>query len=165
MRILNTVLDGVKLIQPVVHEDFRGTNFETYHETRYRDEIPYTKFILDSVSTSRKHVLRGIHGDDKTTKLISCLYGTIHVVIINRDPNSSQYNQWFTMTISDRNKYQLLVPPKFGNGHLVMSDEAVFSYKLSEYYERDSQFTIKWNDPMHDFYWPIKNPILSERDA
>jgi dTDP-4-dehydrorhamnose 3,5-epimerase len=165
MRIVNMALDGVKLIQPVVYEDFRGTNFESYHETKYRDELPYSKFILDSVSTSRKHVLRGIHGDDKTTKLISCLYGTIHVVIINRDPDSSQYNQWFTMTLSDRNKYQLLIPPKFGNGHLVMSDEAVFSYKLSEYYDRDSQFTIKWNDPMHNFFWPIKNPILSERDA
>ena len=93
------------------------------------------------------------------------MYGTIHMLIINRDPDSSQYNQWFTTTLSDRNKYQLLIPPKFGNGHLVMSDEAVFSYKLSEYYDRASQFTIKWNDPMHNFFWPIKHPILSERDA
>jgi dTDP-4-dehydrorhamnose 3,5-epimerase len=101
----------------------------------------------------------------KTTKLVTCLYGTIHMVIINRDPESKQYNQWFHTTLSDKNKYQLIIPPKFGNGHLVMSDEAVFSYKLSEFYDRESQFTIKWNDPMHDFFWPIKNPILSERDA
>jgi dTDP-4-dehydrorhamnose 3,5-epimerase len=164
MRVFDMPLDGVRMIQPVVHEDFRGTNFESYNDTKYRDEISYP-FVVDSISTSRKHVLRGIHGDNKTTKLVTCLYGTIHVVIINRDPDSLQYNQWFTTTLSDRNKHQLLIPPKFGNGHLVMSDEAVFSYKLSEYYDRESQFTIKWNDPMHDFFWPIKNPILSERDA
>jgi dTDP-4-dehydrorhamnose 3,5-epimerase len=165
LRILDTVLDGVKLIQPVVYEDFRGTNFESYNEVMYRDELPFSPFVVDSISTSRKHTLRGIHGDSKTTKLVTCLYGTIHMVIINRDQGSKQYNQWFTITLSDRNKHQVLIPPKFGNGHLVMSEEAVFSYKLNAYYDRDSQFTIKWNDPMHDFYWPIKNPILSERDA
>ena len=165
MRILDTALKGVKLIQPVVYEDFRGTNFESYCDVMYRDELPFNPFVVDSISTSRKHVLRGIHGDNKTTKLVTCLYGTIHMVIINRDQGSKQYNQWFTITLSDRNKYQLLIPPSFGNGHLVMSDEAVFSYKLSEYYDRESQFTIKWNDPMHNFFWPVKNPILSERDA
>jgi len=165
MRILDTALDGVKLIQPVVYEDFRGTNFESYCDVMYRDELPFSPFVVDSISTSRKHVLRGIHGDNKTTKLVTCLYGTIHMVIINRDQGSKQYNQWFTITLSDRNKYQLLIPSSFGNGHLVMSDEAVFSYKLSEYYDRESQFTIKWNDPMHNFFWPVKHPILSERDA
>jgi dTDP-4-dehydrorhamnose 3,5-epimerase len=164
MRIFDTALDGVKLIHPEIFEDFRGTNFESYNK-KYYDVALNIDFVVDSISTSRRHTLRGIHGDNKTTKLVSCLYGTIHMLIINRDPDSSQYNQWFTTTLSDRNKYQLLIPPKFGNGHLVMSDEAVFSYKLSEYYDRASQFTIKWNDPMHGFFWPIKHPILSERDA
>ena len=163
MIVENTELEGVRLIKPTVYEDFRGTNFESYNDIKYRDEISYP-FVVDSISTSRKHTLRGIHGDNKTTKLVSCLYGTIYMVIINRDPEHEQYNQWFTITLSDRNKHQLLIPPKFGNGHLVMSDEAVFSYKLSEFYDRESQFTIKWNDPMHNFFWPIKNPILSERD-
>jgi dTDP-4-dehydrorhamnose 3,5-epimerase len=165
MRIIDMPLDGVKMIEPIVYEDFRGTNFESYNRSKYRDEIPFSEFVVDSISTSRKHTLRGIHGDAVTTKLVTCLYGTIHMVIINRDPESKQYNQWFTITLSDRNKHQLLIPPKFGNGHLVMSDEAVFSYKLNHYYNRESQFTIKWNDPMHNFFWPIKNPILSERDA
>ena len=90
MRILDTVLDGVRLIQPVVYEDFRGTNFESYNEVMYRDELPFSPFVVDSISTSRKHTLRGIHGDSKTTKLVSCLYGTIHMVIINRDPDSKK---------------------------------------------------------------------------
>ena len=165
MKVENTPLDGVKLIMPDFYEDYRGTNFEAYNEAKYRDEIPFAPFVVDSISTSRKHTLRGIHGDDRTTKLISCLYGTIYYIIINRDPDSKQYNHWFAITLSDRNKHQVLIPPKFGNGHLVMSEEAVFSYKLNAYYDRASQFTIKWNDPMHNFWWPIKNPILSERDA
>ena len=165
MKVENTPLDGVKLIMPDFYEDYRGTNFEAYNEAKYRDEIPYAPFVVDSISTSRKHTLRGIHGDDRTTKLISCLYGTIYYIIINRDSESKQYNHWFGITLSDRNKHQVLIPPKFGNGHLVMSEEAVFSYKLNAYYDRASQFTIKWNDPMHNFFWPIKNPILSERDA
>ena len=165
MKVENTPLDGVKLIKPDFYEDYRGTNFEAYNEAKYRDEIPFAPFVVDSISTSRKHTLRGIHGDDRTTKLISCLYGTIYYIIINRDPDSKQYNHWFGITLSDRNKHQVLIPPKFGNGHLVMSEEAVFSYKLNAYYDRASQFTIKWNDPMHNFLWPIKNPILSERDA
>ena len=163
MRIFDTALDGVKLIHPEIFEDFRGTNFESYNK-KYYDVALNIDFVVDSISTSRRHTLRGIHGDNKTTKLVSCLYGTIHMLIINRDPDSSQYNQWFTTTLSDRNKYQLLIPPKFGNGHLVMSDEAVFSYKLSEYYDRASQFTIKWNDPIFEIEWPVKHPILSERD-
>jgi len=165
MKVENTPLDGVKLIKPDFYEDYRGTNFEAYNEVKYRDEMPFAPFVVDSISTSRKHTLRGIHGDDRTTKLISCLYGTIYYIIINRDPESKQYNHWFSITLSDRNKHQVLIPPKFGNGHLVMSEEAVFSYKLNAYYDRASQFTIKWNDPMHNFFWPIKNPILSERDA
>lgn len=165
MKIQNTEIEGLKVIQPIVYEDYRGTNFEAYNLVKYRDEIPYSEFIVDSISTSRKHVLRGIHGDNKTTKLVSCLYGTIYIVVIDRRPGSQTYNQWLSFNLSDRNKHQLLIPPGCGNGHLVMSDECVFSYKLDQYYDRASQFTIKWNDPTWDIFWPVKHPILSERDA
>jgi len=165
MQVKNTEIEGLKVVMPIVYEDFRGTNFESYNQVNYSDEIPYTLFVVDSISTSRKHVLRGIHGDDKTTKLVSCLYGSIYVVVIDRRPASQTFNQWLSFNLSDRNKHQLLIPPGCGNGHLVMSDECVFSYKLDQYYDRESQFIIKWNDSMWDFYWPVKQPILSERDA
>jgi len=74
MRVFDMPLDGVRLIQPEIAEDFRGTNFESYNEVMYRDELPYSPFVVDSISTSRKHVLRGIHGDSKTTKLVTCLF-------------------------------------------------------------------------------------------
>ena len=163
MEILNTEIEGLKVIQPMIYEDYRGTNFESYNKKYY--DVAFNKdFVVDSISTSRKHVLRGIHGDDKTTKLVSCLYGTIYVVVIDRRPGSQTYNQWLSFNLSDRNKHQLLIPPGCGNGHLVMSDECVFSYKLDQYYDRKSQFTIKWNDPTWDIFWPVKHPILSERD-
>ena len=166
MKVEKTKLNGVLLITPpVMAEDFRGTNTETYHYDEYHKAGIKTNFILDSVSTSRHKVLRGIHGDNRTTKLITCLHGCIYFVVVNRDPNSSQFNQWQSFTLSDKNRLQVLVPSNFGNGHLVMSKSCVFSYKLNAYYDRESQFTLSWNDKTVGIWWPINDPILSERDA
>jgi dTDP-4-dehydrorhamnose 3,5-epimerase len=166
MKVEKTALDGVLLITPpMMSEDFRGTNTEIYNEELYRKAGINNNFILDSVSTSRKHVLRGIHGDGHTTKLISCLHGSLYVIVVNNDYESPQYMQWTSFTISAQNRLQVLVPPKFGNSHLVMSDHAVFHYKLDAYYDRKSQFTILWNNRNYKFWWPISNPILSERDS
>ena len=166
MKIEKTDIDGVLLITPpVMHEDFRGTNTEIYNNKIYRESGINNNFILDSVSTSRKHVLRGLHGDGHTTKIISCLHGSFYYIIVNNDPESPQYKKWISLTLSSQNRLQVLIPPKFGNGHLVMSNHVVFHYKLDAYYDRTSQFTISWNDPSYEFWWPIKNPILSERDS
>jgi dTDP-4-dehydrorhamnose 3,5-epimerase len=166
MKVEKTKLDGVLLITPpVMAEDFRGTNTEIYNDKIYRDYGIENNFILDSVSTSRKNVLRGIHGDSFTTKLISCLYGSFYFVVLNNDIDSPQFGEWESFTLSDKNRQQVLVPPKFGNAHLVMSDYCVFHYKLDAYYDRASQFTIRWDSSGHNIWWPIKNPILSERDS
>ena len=136
-----------------------------YNNKIYRESGINNNFILDSVSTSRKHVLRGLHGDGHTTKIISCLHGSFYYIIVNNDPESPQYKKWISLTLSSQNRLKVLIPPKFGNGHLVMSNHVVFHYKLDAYYDRTSQFTISWNDPSYEFWWPIKNPILSERDS
>jgi dTDP-4-dehydrorhamnose 3,5-epimerase len=106
-----------------------------------------------------------VHGDENTYKLISCLYGTIYLLVVDNRPWSPQFKEWTSFTLSDKNRKQVLVPPGFGNGHLVMSKTAVFHYKWSEYYNREAQFTIKWNDPEYEFWWPVRHPILSARDA
>ena len=90
--------------------------------------------------------------------------GSFYLVVVNYDPDSKQYKKFTSFTLSDKNRLQILVPPKFGNGHLVLSDTAIFHYKQNTNYIRESQFTIKWNDPNYNFGWPIHNPILSERD-
>ena len=165
MEVLKTKLDGVLLIKPpTIFEDFRGTYIETYNEKLYNEAGIKVEFVQDDISVSSKHVLRGIHGDQETWKLISCLYGRFYLVVVNWDETSPQFGQWESFVLSDQNRLQVLVPPKFGNGHLVLSDMAIFHYKQSAYYNRAGQFTILWNDPRLNIWWPIKNPILSRRD-
>lgn len=164
LNVQKTKLDNVLLIEPDTFEDHRGYYVETYNEQLYHEAGITTKFIQDDISVSSQHVLRGIHGNDDTYKLISCLHGRFYFVVVNNDPESSQYKQWQAFTLSAENRKQVLVPPKFGNGHVVLSDKAIFHYKQNTYYNPGSQFTIKWNDPEYAIWWPIKNPILSQRD-
>jgi dTDP-4-dehydrorhamnose 3,5-epimerase len=165
MKVSRTKLDGVLLIEPpTIFEDFRGSYIEMYNEKLYTEAGVRVKFIQDDISISTKHVLRGIHGDSETWKLISCLYGKFYLVVINRDEASPQFRKWESFVLSDRNSLQVLIPPKFGNGHLVLSDLAIFHYKQSTYYNRASQFTLLWNDPQLNIWWPVKNPLLSSRD-
>lgn len=165
MNVEKTNLDGVlRIIPPTIYEDFRGTYIETYNRDEYQRKGIEVEFIQDDISRSRKHVLRGIHGDTSTWKLVSCLFGSFYLIVVNNDESSPQYHRWTSFTLSDQNKEQILIPPKFGNGHLVLSDEAIFHYKQNSNYDRASQFTIKWNDPSLEFWWPIKAPITSERD-
>lgn len=166
LKIEKTTLDGVLLIHPLTqHEDFRGDYVETYNEKLYREAGIEDRFVQDDYATSTKHVLRGIHGDMKTAKLISCLYGRIYVVIVNNDPGSTQFRRWQSFTLSDTNRLQIRIPAKFGNAYLVMSDVAIFHYKQTTYYDRPGQFTIRWNDPAYGFWWPVQSPILSHRDS
>ncbi|MGQ3297774.1 dTDP-4-dehydrorhamnose 3,5-epimerase [Reyranella sp.] len=165
METFPTTLDSVRLIKPpTVFEDFRGHYVETYNERLYREAGIDQHFIQDDISVSRRHVLRGIHGDGKTWKLISCLQGSFYMVVINNDPQSSQYRKWTSFTLSDSNRLQVLVPPKFGNGHVVMSEQAIFHYKQTTDYDRSGQFTLVWNDPSLNIWWPVQDPIVSERD-
>lgn len=160
-----TQLDGVVTIQPYVFEDFRGEFVETYNEKVYRAAGIDVGWVQDDISISTRHTLRGIHGDQHTTKLLSCLQGKLYFVVVNCDPDSPQFRQWQSFILSDVTRMQVLVPPKFGNAYLVLSDKAIFCYKQSTYYNRAGQFTYKWDDPHLNIWWPIDNPILSQRDA
>lgn len=153
----------VKIFNPDSFEDFRGELYTLYKTGDWDNMI----FNHDKVSVSRKNVLRGMHGDSKAFKLISCLAGEVMLVIIDNRLESPNYLKWDSIILSDKNKIQVLVPPMFANGHLVLSDSATFFYKWSyqgSYPDVDQQFTIKWNDPLVGIYWPIENPILARRD-
>ena len=142
--------------------DYRGDLYTIWNDNDFD-----LNFNHDKVSTSRKHVLRGIHGDNKSWKLVTCLYGEIYFVILDNRETSDTFLQWESMMLTDRNKKQVLIPPGVGNGFLVMSHRSVFHYKWSyegKYPDVDQQFTIKWNDPIVGVDWPIDNPILSKRD-
>jgi len=165
MEVRATSLDGVLVVKPeTIFEDFRGTYVELYNELLYRETGITQDFVQDDISTSSKHVLRGIHGDQKTWKLVSCLYGKFYLVVVNCDEESKDFAKWESFLRSDRNNLQVLIPPKHGNGHVVLSDHAIFHYKQTSYYDRASQFTYSWNDPRFNIWWPIKNPLVSQRD-
>ncbi len=166
VTVQQTKLDGVLLITPpTVFEDFRGTYVETYNEQLYREVGISVAFVQDDISVSSKHVLRGIHGDQETWKLVTCLQGKFYLVVVNWDETSSQYGKWESFVLSEQNRQQVLIPPKFGNGHVVLTEQAIFHYKQSTYYNRAGQFTLLWNDPRLNIWWPIKDPILSKRDS
>jgi dTDP-4-dehydrorhamnose 3,5-epimerase len=161
-----TPLDGVRLIKPpTVFEDFRGHYVELYNERLYREAGIAQKFIQDDISISSRHVLRGIHGDATTWKLVSCLRGNFYFVVVNNDPDSPQYRKWASFTLSDSNRLQVLVPPKFGNGHVALGDGTMFHYKQTTEYNREGQFTLIWNDPALNIWWPVRSPIVSQRDS
>ncbi len=166
LQIRKTNLDGVLEILPTTNfEDFRGTYVEIYNEELFREAGLNQDFTQDDISTSYKGVLRGIHGDSKTWKLISCLKGSFYLVVINNDSSSTEFGKWEGFTLSETNRKQILVPPKFGNGHLVISESAIFHYKQTTYYNREDQFTLMWNDKNLNIWWPTDSPILSERDS
>jgi len=161
-----TKLEGVLSIRPSTNfEDFRGSYVEIYNKKLFQDAGLTQDFIQDDISTSHRNVLRGIHGDSKTWKLVSCLKGSFYLVVVNNDSSSPEFGKWEGFTLSDVNRTQVLIPPKFGNGHLVLSESAIFHYKQTTDYDRAGQFTLLWNDPKLNISWPTDNPTLSRRDS
>lgn len=164
IKISKTKLPGVFLIRLDAFRDHRGVYVGIYNESLYRREGLKIKFVEDDYSRSRQRVLRGIHADSKSWKLISCLLGRILVVIVNCNRRSKHFGRWQSFELSEKNYLQILVPPKHGVAHLVLTREAIFSYKQSEYYDPQRQATYRWDDKRFKIRWPVKNPILSKRD-
>lgn len=163
MKIKKTKLNGVFLLEHLEFKDHRGKYVESFNLQDF-NKFKKINFLQDDFSISKKNVLRGFHGDTKTWKLVSCIHGKFLLVVVNNVKKDPQYLKTFKIMLSDKKYQQVLIPPKFGNAHLVLSDKAIFHYKQSTYYDRAGQFTIKWNDPRLKIQWPIKKPILSKRD-
>lgn len=165
MRVETTTLDGVLLIKPDIFEDHRGEFVELYNKKEFKEHSIDVEFVQDDISTAGENVLKGIHGDYVTWKLLSCLHGKLYFAIIDYRYGSDAFGKWQSFILSDKNRYQILLPPGFGNGFLALEDNSIFSYKQSTYYDRSKQFTIKYNDERFNIWWPCKDPILSMRDS
>ena len=156
-------LDDIKEFKIETFEDFRGEIYTTYEKKNFDLD-----FIHDKITSRCKDCLVGIHGDNKTHKLITCLHGKVFIAIVDNREDSEDYNEHKTFILSGSNKKQILIPPGMGNSFLVLSDLCIYNYKLAyegDYNDCDEQFTLRWNDPRYNIHWPIKNPIMSERDA
>ena len=158
------IKDGVSYIEPDVYTDFRGDLWTLWK----KGEGTNLPFNHDKVSTSRKDVLRGIHGDFKSHKLVTCLHGEIYFVTVDNRKDSKTYGEWDWEILNDKNRAQVLLKPGIGNGFFVLSDTCVFHYKWlydGEYPDVEDQFTIKWDDPRLNIHWPSQTPILQKRDS
>jgi len=153
-------------IQKLINSAFK--DHRGYYWTSWKKgNIKNLKFKHDKFSLSKKNVLRGLHGDTKTWKLISCPFGSFLLVVVDCNKKSKTYLKWKSFLLSQKNGVQILVPPNYANGHLCLSKECLFHYKLSykgSYNDINKQFSIRWNDPEINVSWKIKKPILSDRD-
>jgi len=163
----NTISDVV-VFKPTVNNDKRGTLYTTFYADVFNTYIPEElTFKHDKFSKSYKNVLRGIHGDSKSWKLVTAVYGDIFQVVVDYRKNSETYLKWEAFNINQTNQVSILLPPGIGNAFLVLSDVAVYHYKLAytgEYLDAEEQFSIKWNNENIGIKWPITNPVLSDRD-
>lgn len=155
----------IKIYQTDFFSDNRGDLWTVWDKSIFE---PKLDFNHDKVAKSKKNVIRGLHGDTKSWKLISCLHGEIFLVVVDFRKNEDTYLKTETFILNDKNKISVLVPPNFLNGHQVLSENAVFYYKWSydgKYPDVNEQISVKWDDPKLKINWPIKEPILSERDS
>jgi dTDP-4-dehydrorhamnose 3,5-epimerase len=155
----------INVYTPSCYSDMRGELWTIWNNHEF---TPNLNFNHDKVAKSKKNVIRGLHGDNKSWKLITCLYGEIFLVVVDFRKESDTFLKKETFILNDKNKMSVLVPPNFLNGHQVISDNAVFYYKWSydgKYPDVNEQISVKWDDPKLKINWPIKEPILSERDS
>jgi dTDP-4-dehydrorhamnose 3,5-epimerase len=152
-------------------KDLYQISLNTFHDNRGEIWTIFKKsdwlpdFVEDKISISNKGVLRGLHGDDSTWKLISCLSGEFLLVVADARKHSDTYGKIEYFKFSDKCGTLVLVPPGCLNGHLCLSERCIFWYKWSEsYIKPENQATVAWDDPTLDIKWPTNNPILSERD-
>ena len=167
MKITETKLDGVLIIEPMVFGDLRGFFKETFQSERYREAgIEYT-FVQDNYSRSQKGVLRGLHFQitKPQGKLVSCPKGAVFDVAVDIDPNSITYGQYVGVELTEENHKQLWVPPGYAHGFCVLSETADFQYKCTDYYDPSDEGGVIWNDPDVAIEWPIADPSLSNKDA
>ena len=164
----SSVFNDVKVISPDVFRDKRGFIFTDYLETFFQKEFnPALKFLHSKNAFNYKKVIRGIHGDFDTYKLVQCLFGEVFQVIVDCRKESRTYLKYDSFLLSYNDPKMILIPPGFGNAFAVMSEYAIYNYKLAysgSYNDYDKQFTHKWNDKRININWPVNNPVLSKRD-
>ena len=157
------MLKNFKIIKKSNFKDSRGLLWTTWKRNTFKN----IKFNHDKFSISKKNVLRDLHCDFKSWKMISCVYGKIFFVIVDMRKKSKSYLKHKSWVLDYKKPKLILIPPYYANGHLCLSNECLFHYKWSykgKYIDSDKQKSYRWNDPKIKIRWPVKKPILSKRD-
>src|SRR5690554_2825248 len=167
MNIKETHLSGLLIIQPRVFPDERGYFFESFNAKTLKNKGLNVSFVQDNISMSQKGVLRGIHFQKPPYaqgKLVQVLRGAVLDVAVDLRKNSPTYGEHYAHILSEENKTQLYVPEGFGHGFVTLEDNTLFSYKCTNFYNKESEGSILWNDKNLGIDWQIKDPIISEKD-
>jgi len=168
MNVVATNIPDVKILEPKVFGDDRGFFFESFNKKIFSELTGVNcQFVQDNHSRSTKGVLRGLHYQIKQTqgKLVRVVSGEVFDVAVDIRAKSATFGKWFGCVLSEENKRQLWIPEGFAHGFLVLSPEAEFLYKTTDYYSAEHERCISWNDPKLAIQWPIENdPELSMKD-
>lgn len=171
MKVIDTAIPDVKIIEPTVFGDERGFFMETWHQQKFEQLVTGqpTIFVQDNHSKSKKGILRGLHYQTENTqgKLVRVVSGEVFDVAVDIRKGSPTFGQWVGEYLSADNKRQLWVPEGFAHGFYVTSDEAEFVYKCTNFYHPESEISIAWNDADIGIVWPMsgESPILSSKDS
>lgn len=167
MKVIDTAIIGVKIIEPTVFADQRGVFYEAYQFKRYQGCDIDATFIQDNVSCSQKGVLRGLHHQQQQTqaKLVSVMLGEVFDVIVDIRQDSPSFGKYVGVTLDAGSHRQVYMPPGCAHGFYVTSEQAVLSYKCTDYYHHASEISLRWDDPDLAIAWPIQgDPTLSAKD-
>ena len=166
MKIDKTFIDDLLVITPEVFGDDRGYFFESYNKKKLENLLD-VEFVQDNESQSQKNVLRGLHFQKvpfAQGKLVRVIKGSVLDVVVDLRKDSKTYGKHYKRILSDKNKEQLYIPKGFAHGFLVLEDETIFSYKCTNFYNKESEVALLWNDKALNINWQIENPIISEKD-
>lgn len=170
MKVINTAIPDVKIIEPKVFGDDRGFFMETFRDDWFRQHCADVTFVQENQSRSKQGILRGLHYQLESTqgKLVRVTEGAVFDVAVDIREGSSTYGQWVGEVLSSENKKQLWVPAGFAHGFYVMSEAADFSYKCTQYYHPQSEVSVLHNDAFLNIQWPFVEGVetsLSEKDV
>jgi dTDP-4-dehydrorhamnose 3,5-epimerase len=167
VRFIQTEIPGVVIIEPDVHRDPRGYFLETYHERKYAEGGIRGPFVQDNHSFSLRGTLRGLHGQRRRPqgKLVRAVEGEMFDVAVDIRRGSPTFSKWVGVTLSGENCRQFYVPPGFAHGFCVLSERVHVEYKCTDFYDREDEFGLAWDDPEIAIAWPIREPVLSAKDA
>jgi len=167
MEIIKTHIEGILLVKPDIFADDRGYFFESFNNKKFLENNLEVNFLQDNVSKSRKGTVRGLHyqiGNKAQGKLCHVLYGRVLDVAVDLRVDSPTFGKYFSTELSEENHFQLWIPVGFAHGFSVLSDEAIFKYKCTNYYFKENERTILFNDPQLNINWKVDNPIFSQKD-
>ena len=167
MQVTETKIPGVYLIRPQVHEDARGFFYESYHQTKLGQLGIRELFVQDNHSKSCRNTLRGLHYQLKhpQAKLCRVVQGEVLDVAVDIRVGSPYFGGWVSAILSAENRQQILVPPGFAHGFVVLSETAEFLYKCSDFYFPEDERGVLWNDPDLGIPWGVNEPVISQKDA